>query len=72
MRFDLFLRVRRAGINLAIRLRVLAGAAAVISVVATTLLERGSSEPGDPRRVSLIMIVPGAPATSSPSSLRSH
>lgn len=61
MRLDLFLRFRRDRLNFSIRLRVLAGAAALASIVAV-IAELALDEPLDLPRLPLIVVAPGLPA----------
>ena len=58
MRLDFFLRVRRDRFNLAVRLRLMAGAAAAVSVI---VLVTQADPAGliDLRRLPSILIMPG-------------
>jgi hypothetical protein len=58
MRLDLLLRVRQDRFNLAIRLRVLAGAAAVASVI-VLVTQAGPADLVDLRRLPLVLVMPG-------------
>lgn len=63
MRLDLFLRFRRDQMNFSVRLRLLAGAAAITSVIAVTA-ELTLDEPFDLRHLPVIVIGPvQAPVT---------
>lgn len=61
MRLDLFLRFRRDHLNFSIRLRVLAGAAALASMIAV-IAELALDEPPALPRLPLIVITPALPA----------
>ena len=64
MHLDLFLRFRREHFNFSVRLRLLAGAAAIASIIAVAA-ELTLDAPLDLRHLPLIVIAPGQPANWS-------